>query len=151
MAFEYELTAREAARAELVTDKLIADAAAEGLRVERESLLGLPSVRLAIISESAGLPDNYMDEIRRLVPDQVRVNEVKRQLNDADSDLHKGLERLSPFQRAAIGHDMEKQKKAEEASAPALTASEEASRILLLRQIAHLPTRISMARKWGIA
>lgn len=68
MSFEYSLTAGEQARLDAVTDKIASDLAAEGLSVDRADLLRLPSLRLFILSEGAGLPDGYLDEMKRSAP-----------------------------------------------------------------------------------
>lgn len=148
MAFEYELTPRENARADLISAKLIADAAAEGLSVERDALLALPSVRLAIISESAGLPSNYMDEVRRIpaVAAQVQRAEHARQMADSDSELSQSIYSLNRHQRLALGHAMQ----AAPPEAGGLSAEAEATAIIALRKIADPSTRMTAARAMGI-
>lgn len=149
----YELTAREKARLEAVTSTLIERAAAEGLSVSAEQLAHLTCVRMAVLTD-LGLSDNAMSEVRKLVPDQVRAREVERQLNDAESDLHKKeLARMNIYQRAALGHDLEAARKATEAARPPvqMSAEEEATKLLALRQISHPAQRLAIAREWGLA
>lgn len=152
MAFEYELTARENARLDAVTAKLISDAAAEGLTVDRAALEDLPAVRMAVLTD-LGLDDRAMDEVRRLVPDQVRRNEVARQMNDIESDLHKDIAKLNPWQRGALGHDLEAARRAAQAAKPKhqMTAEEEARALIMLRGISHPATRLAAAREIGLA
>jgi hypothetical protein len=151
MPFEYSLTAREQARLEAVTAKLISDAAAEGLTVTRAQLEDLPTVRMAVLTD-LGLDDRAMEEVRRAVPDQVRAREVQRQLNDPESDLHRDLSR-NPYQKLSLGHELEAQKKAIEAVKPRhqMTAEEEAKALIMLRSISHPATRLAAAREIGLA
>lgn len=147
---DFELTPRENARLDAVTAKLISDAAAEGLTVDRAMLEHLPAVRMAVLTD-LGLDPGAMDEVRRLVPDQVRKNEIARQLADGNSDLHKEISRLSPARRVVIGHDQMKEIAANAPPPPVMSAEEEASKIQALRQIAHPASRLTLARSWGLA
>lgn len=153
MSFGYELTPKEQARQEILVEKLTADARAEGLTVDAADLLTLPSVRLCIVSPEAGLPTNYMDEVRSLVPDQVRRNEVARQLQNAESALHADISKLNIYQKAALGHQLEAARKATEAARPksVMTADEEVQKLLALRQISNPAQRLAIAREWGLA
>jgi hypothetical protein len=148
----YELTPREKARLEAVTSTLIERAAAEGLTVNADQLAGLTSVRMAVLTD-LGIDSGAMEEVRRLVPDQVRRNEVARQLQDAESALHADISKLNIYQKAALGHDLEAARKAADAARPPMqmTAEEEASKLLALRQISHPATRLAIAREWGLA
>lgn len=147
---DFDLTPRENARLDAVTSKLISDAAAENLVITREMLENLPAVRMAVLTD-LGLDPGAMDEVRRLVPDQVRKNEIARQLADGNSDLQKEISRLSPARRMLIGHDQMAQITASAPPPPVMSAEEEASKILALRQIAHPATRLTLARNWGLA
>ncbi len=150
---DYQLTPRERARLEAVTAKLISDAAAEGLTVTAEQLAGLTSVRMAVLTD-LGLDEGAMEEVRRLVPEQVRRNEVARQLQDAESALHADISKLNIYQKAALGHDLEAARKATEAARPPvqmITAEEEAQKLLALRQISNPAQRLAIAREWGLA
>ena len=136
-----------------MTSTLIERAAGEGLTVTAEQLAGLTSVRMAVLTD-LGLDEGAMEEVRRLVPDQVRAREVERQLNDAESNLHtKHLAQLNIYQRAALGHDLEAARKATEEANPKvqMTAEEEAQKLLALRQISHPAQRLAIAREWGLA
>jgi hypothetical protein len=76
LAFQYPLSALERSRLEAVTTKLVSDAAAEGLTVTAAQLEDLPTVRMATLTD-LGLDDRAMDEVRRLVPDQVRNRDLR--------------------------------------------------------------------------
>jgi len=158
MSFEYPLTAREQSRLEAVTDKIASDLAAEGLSVDRADLLKLPSVRLFILSEGAGLPDGYLDEVKRSAPsvaEQVHKRELAKQLNDADSELHKDLSRMNSYQRMALGRQLEAAQKAQKAAEgpdkPTLSLEEEATIVNLIRRTADPATRLNIARAAGLA
>ncbi len=136
-----------------MTSTLIERAAGEGLTVTADQLAGLTSVRMAVLTD-LGLDEGAMEEVRRLVPDQVRAREVERQLNDAESDLHKKeLARMNIYQRVALGHDLEAARKATEAARPKveMTAEEEAQKLLALRQVGDPAQRLSIAREWRLA
>lgn len=157
MSFEYPLTAREQARLEAVTDMIASRLASEGLTVDKSDLLNLPSVRLFILSEGAGLPDGYLDEVKRSAPsvaEQVHKRELAKQLNDADSALHKDLSRMNPHQRMALGRQLEAaqkaQKAAEGAEKPAMSIEEEATIINLIRRTSDPATRLNIARSAGL-
>jgi hypothetical protein len=157
MSFDYPLTAREQARLDAVTDKIASDLAAEGLNVDRADLLKLPSVRLFILSEGAGLPDGYLDEVKRSAPsvaDQLHKRELARQLENSESELHKDLSRMNPHQRMAFGRELEAIQKAQKAgegtSKPAMSLEEEATIINLIRRTADPATKISIARSAGL-
>lgn len=157
MSFEYPLSAREQARLDAVTDKIASDLAAEGLSVDRADLLKLPSVRLFILSEGAGLPDGYLDEVKRSAPsvaDQLHKRELAKQLNDADSDLHRTLSHMNPHQRMAYARGLETvqkaQKAAEGAGKPAMSIEEEATIINLIRRTSDPATRLNIARSAGL-
>lgn len=157
MSFDYPLTAREQARLDAVTDKIASDLAAEGLSVDRADLLKLPSVRLFILSEGAGLPDGYLDEVKRSAPsvaEQMHKRELAKQLNDADSDLHRDLSRMNSYQRMAYGRELEAIQKAQKAAEgpekPAMTLEEEATIINLIRRTADPATKINIARSAGL-
>lgn len=157
MSFDYPLSDLERARLDAVTDKIASDLAAEGLSVDRADLLRLPSVRLFILSEGAGLPDGYLDEVKRSAPsvsEQVHKRELAKQLNDADSELHKDLSRMNPHQRLAYARDLQAaqkaQKAAEGAEKPALSLAEEATIINLIRRTADPATRLNIARASGL-
>jgi hypothetical protein len=156
MSFDYELSPRELARMELLVEKLTADARAVGLTLDRDSILTLPSVRLAIISPEAGLPSNYMDEVCRLpaVAGQLRKQELAQQLDEPESPLHQDLSRMNPAQRMNFGRELEAAKRAQEAAAraarPGMTAEEEADAI---RMVMRMPTpagRMDAARAAGL-
>lgn len=152
MSFEYPLSAREQARLDAVTDKIASDLAAEGLSVDRADLLKLPSVRLFILSEGAGLPDGYLDEVKRSAPsvaEQLRKREMARQLENSESGLHKDLARMSPHQRMAFGRELEAIQRAQRAK-PAMSAEDEAKIINIIRRTADPATRISIARSAGL-
>lgn len=157
MSFEYPLTAREQARLDAVTDKIASDLAAEGLSVDRADLLRLSSVRLFILSEGAGLPDGYLDEVKRSAPsvaEQVHKRELAKQLNDADSELHKDLSRMNSYQRMAYGRELEAMQKAQKAAEcagkPAMSLEEEATIVNLIRRTADPATRLNIARASGL-
>lgn len=157
MSFEYPLTAREQARLDAVTDKIASDLAAEGLSVDRADLLRLPSVRLFILSEGAGLPDGYLDEVKRSAPsvaEQMHKRELARQLENTESDLHKDLARMNPHQRMAYARGLETvqkaQKAAEGAEKPAMSVEEEATIINLIRRTSDPATKINIARSAGL-
>lgn len=157
MSFDYPLTDRERARLDAVTAKIESDLFAEGLSVDRADLLRLPLVRLFILSEGAGLPDGYLDEVKRSAPsvvEQVRKQELARQLNAADSDLHKDLKRMNPHQRMALGRELAEiqkaQKAAEGAEKPALSLEEEATIVNLIRRTSDPATKINIARSAGL-
>ena len=152
MSFDYPLTARERARLDAVTDKIASDLGAEGLSVDRADLLKLPSVRLFILSEGAGLPDGYLDEVKRSAPsvaEQLRQREMARQLENSESGLHKDLARMSPHQRMAFGRELEAIQRAQQAK-PAMSAEDEAKIINLIRRTSDPATRISIARSAGL-
>ncbi|WP_295074638.1 hypothetical protein [Tabrizicola sp.] len=149
---EIELTARERARLDLISDKLIADARAEGLTLTRDQVEYLPSVRLFVLSEhDAG---GALEEAKRLpeLQAQLRAHEVQRQLHDAESDLHKTLAK-NPHQRLAVGHQIEAERRAQEVAKPKhqMTAEEESTRLLALRQVSSPSMRLHLAREWGLA
>ncbi|MBN2629744.1 MAG: hypothetical protein JXR75_04300 [Rhodobacteraceae bacterium] len=157
MSFEYPLTAREQARLDAVTDKIASDLAAEGLSVDRADLLKLPSVRLFILSEGAGLPNNYLDEVKRSAPsvaEQMHKRELARQLENTESDLHKTLAQMNSYQRMAYGRELEAiqkaQKAAEGAGKPAMSIEDEATVINLIRRTADPATKINIARAAGL-
>ncbi|RWR51952.1 hypothetical protein EOW65_03630 [Sinirhodobacter ferrireducens] len=157
MSFDYPLTAREQARLEAVTDMIASRLASEGLTVDKADLLKLPSVRLFILSEGAGLPDGYLDEVKRSAPsvaEQMHKRELARQLENTESDLHKDLSRMNPHQRMAFGRELEAiqkaQKAAEGSSKPAMTLEEEATIINLIRRTADPATKINIARASGL-
>lgn len=158
MSFEYPLTQREQARRDAVTDKIASDLAAEGLSVDRADLSKLPSVRLFILSEGAGLPDGYLDEVKRSAPsvaDQLHKRELARQLENTESDVHKTLARMNPHQRLSYARDLEAvqraQKAAEGPSKPTLSLEEEATIVNLIRRTADPTTRLNIARAAGLA
>lgn len=150
---DFELTPRELARQEAAVAMLTQRAADEGLSVDPTQLAKLQSVRMAILTDGGLDGEAAMTEVRRLVPDQVRTNEVKRQLSDAGSALHADIARLSVWQRAVLGHEIEKAKQAAEAArGPAkMSAEEEAMKIIALRKISSPTLRLKMAREWGLA
>lgn len=157
MSFAYPLTQREQARLEAVTDMIASRLASEGLTVDKSDLLNLPSVRLFILSEGAGLPDGYLDEVKRSAPsvaDQLHKRELARQLENTESDLHKDLSRMNPHQRMAFGRELEAiqkaQKAAEGPSKPAMTLEEEATIINLIRRTSDPATRLNIARAAGL-
>lgn len=158
MSFEYPLTTREQARLDAVTDKIASDLAAEGLSVDRADLLRLPSVRLFILSEGAGLPEGYLDEVKRSAPsvvEQVHKRALAKQLENPASELHRDLARMNPHQRMALGRQLEAAQKAQKAaegpSKPAMTLEEEATIISLIRHTADPATRLNIARAAGLA
>ena len=158
MSFDYPLTAREQARLDAVTDKIASDLAAEGLTVDKSDLLKLPSVRLFILSEGAGLPDGYLDEVKRSAPsvaDQLHKRELARQLENTESDLHKGLALMNPHQRMAYARGLETVQKAQKAAettegAGKLSLEEEATIINLIRRTSDPATKINIARASGL-
>ena len=148
----FELTPRELARQDAVTDMLISKAQAEGLSVEREALLNLPSVRMAILTDLGLDQDSALAEVRRIpaVAEQVRRKEVQEQLNRGDSDLHKELDRMNPFQKMAFGRQLEAQKAAQSTTRNEnMDAAEEARILLMLRKL-DPASRISAARAAGL-
>lgn len=158
MSFDYPLTAREQARLDAVTDKIASDLAAEGLSVDRADLLKLPSVRLFILSEGAGLPDGYLDEVKRSAPsvaDQLHKRELARQLENTESDVHKALSKMNPNQRMTFGCELEAIQKAQKAAettegAGKLSLEEEATIINLIRRTSDPATRLNIARAAGL-
>ena len=158
MSFEFPLSAREQARLEAVTDMIASRLASEGLTVDKSDLLNLPSVRLFILSEGAGLPDGYLDEVKRSAPsvaDQLHKRELARQLENSESELHKDLSRMNPHQRLSYARDLEAvqraQKAAEGPSKPTLSLEEEATIVNLIRRTADPTTRLNIARAAGLA
>lgn len=157
MSFNYPLTAREQARLEAVTDMIASRLASEGLTVDKSDLLNLPSVRLFILSEGAGLPDGYLDEVKRSAPsvaDQLHKRELARQLENSESDLHKTLARMNPHQRLSYARDLEAvqraQKAAEAPAKPEMSLEEEATIVNLIRRTADPATKINIARASGL-
>lgn len=156
MSFDYPLTQREQARLEAVTDMIASRLASEGLTCDKSDLLKLPSVRLFILSEGAGLPDGYLDEVKRSAPsvvEQVRKQELARQLDAADSDLHKDLARMNPHQRMAYGRELEaiqKAQKAAEEAKPEMSLEDESTIINLIRRTSDPATRLNIARASGL-
>lgn len=153
MAFDYKLTAKEEARKEAVQAKIRSDLEALNLTCDMEALLELPSIRLCIISEGAGLPDNYLEEVKRIpaVAEQVRRAEVARQLSDRTSPLHADISKLPATSRMTLGHELLAQKKATEEAQPKkqMSATEEAQAIAW---ISTLPpaARVSAGRRLGL-
>lgn len=157
MSFEYPLTQREQARLEAVTDMIASRLASEGLTVDKSDLLNLPSVRLFILSEGAGLPDGYLDEVKRSAPsvaDQLHKRELARQLENSESDLHRDLKRLNPHQRMALGRELAEIQKAQKAAEGAgktdMSIEEEATVINLIRRTSDPATRLNIARSAGL-
>lgn len=150
MAFSYDLTPREQDRLNLITEKLVADAAAKGITATRQQIEDLPSVRLFVISEHDS--GDAMQELMRVpaVADQVRKIEAVRQLNEAGSPLQNDLARMNPHQRMAFGRQLEAAQK--QAPAPRdMDSVEEARRINALRLISDPAVRLQTAREWGLA
>jgi hypothetical protein len=151
---EIEYTPRELSRLDLISDKLIADARAEGLTLTREQVEFLPSVRLFVLSDhDAG---GALDEAKRLpeVQAQLRTHALRNALNDSSSDLHtKELASMSPARRMSLGRVIEGQRQALEAakSKRQMTAEEEAAALKMLRGISHPATRLAAAREIGLA
>ena len=152
MPFQYTLSALERSRLEAVTAKLISDAAAEGLTVTAAMLEDLPTVRMATLTD-LGLDEKAMDEVRRLVPDQVRNRDLKAALADGSSETHQMIAGMSPARRLALGREIEAQRQAVEAAKPkpTLSAEDEAKALIMLRGISHPASRLAMAREIGLA
>lgn len=150
MGFDYSLTSREQSRLDSVTAKLISDAAAEGLTVTAAQLEDLPAVRMAVLTD-LGLDDRAMDEVRRLLPEQVRARDLKAALADAESALSKDIARMPATTRMTLGHELLAQKKATEESLPKkqMDATEEAQTLLWLRSLPPAE-RIAAGRRLGI-
>lgn len=145
--------ARLTARFDAVAEKLIADAAAEGLTISRDHLKGLPGVKLAVFTD-VGLPSDVLDEVKRLpeLADQLRKREIARQLERGDSDLHADLDRMNRYQRLTFGRELEAAKAAERAAMQkpaAMTAEQEATFLLMLRRLPPAE-RMSAARAAGL-
>jgi hypothetical protein len=152
MAFQYPLSALERSRLEAVTTKLVSDAAAEGLTVTAAMLEDLPTVRMATLTD-LGLDEKAMDEVRRLVPDQIRKRDLQAALADGESSLSKGIAKMPATSRMTLGHELEAQRQALEAakSKRQMTAEEEAQALIMLRGISHPATRLAAAREIGLA
>ena len=150
MGFDYKLSALESARLDAVTETLINRAKEEGLTVTREKLESLAAVRMATLTD-LGLSDTAMDEVRRLVPDQVRARDLKAALSDAESALSKDIAKLPATSRMTLGHELLAQKKATEDALPKkkMDITEEAQ---ALAWISTLPpsARIAAGRRLGL-
>jgi hypothetical protein len=150
MGFDYKLSALESARLDAVTETLINRAKEEGLTVTREQLESLASVRMATLTD-LGLSDTAMDEVRRLVPEQVRARDLQAALSNAESTLSKDIAKLPATSRMTLGHDLLAQKKATEEAQPKkqMSATEEAQALVWLRTLPPA-ARVSAARKLGL-
>ncbi|RGP36927.1 hypothetical protein [Pseudotabrizicola alkalilacus] len=153
MSFDYPLTSREQARLDLIVQKVEGDLAAEKLTVDRAEIAQCASIRLAVISETAGLSDSYLDEVKRLpsVRNQMQAREMSEALANLDSDTHRVIARLNPSQKLTLGRQLEAQKQTQEAppATPKMDAELFAERLLLLRTLSP-DVRITTARKWGM-
>jgi hypothetical protein len=150
MAFQYPLSALERSRLEAVTTKLVSDAAAEGLTVTAAQLEDLPTVRMATLTD-LGLDEKAMDEVRRLVPDQVRARDLKKAMSDSESALSKDIAKLPATTRMTLGHSLLAERKALEDAQPKkqMDATEEAQALVWLRSLPPA-ARVSAARKLGL-
>ncbi len=151
MAFDYELTALEKSRLEAATAHLISAASAESLTVTAEQLVGLGSVKMAVLTDLGLDFDRAMDEVRRLVPDQIRTRDLKKALADAESSVSKDIYKMDPARRLALGRELLAQQKATEEAQPKkqMDATEEAQTLLWLRSLPPAE-RLSAARRLGI-
>ncbi|WP_395541540.1 hypothetical protein [Neotabrizicola sp. sgz301269] len=94
-----------------------------------------------------------MDEVRRLVPDQVRNRDLKAALADGSSETHQTIAAMSPARRLSLGRELESQRQAVESAQTKrqMTAEEEAAALKMLRGISHPASRLAMAREIGLA
>lgn len=150
MNFGFELTAREQARLDAVTEKLVSDAAAEGLTVDRPALVNLPSVRMAVLTD-LGIDASALAEVRRIpaVAEQVRAREMAAELNRPDSPAHAELARMNPTQRMTWAR--ENQQPAPLGQPRRMDAVEEAQAIRAVRSITNPVERLNAARAMGLA
>ncbi len=149
MSFDFELTPREQARLDAVTAKLVSDAAAEGLTVDRAALVNLPSVRMAVLTD-LGIDANALAEVRRIpaVAEQAHARDVAAELNRADSPAHAELARMNPTQR--MNWARENQLPASVGQPRRMDAVEEAQAIKMCRAISNPVERLNAARAIGL-
>lgn len=146
-----ELTPREQARLETVTDVLVSRAAAEGLKVNRADLAHLPVVRMAILTD-LGLDENAMADVRRIpgVAAQIQTRETARALENGDSAVHAELANMTAYQRMEFGRKLDAARMAEKAAQPkpVMTAEDEVKILTLLRNLPPA-ARLAAARAAG--
>lgn len=141
------------ARFDAIAEKLTADLAAEGITLNDIGILkSMPGVKLAVFTDM-GLPGDILSEVKRhpALADQIKSQEVQRQLAAGDSAAHTSLAALSRVQRMEIGRRLEAERAAEKAATTGgLSAEEEGRTIAWLRKIKSPAERLSVARAAGL-
>lgn len=150
---DYELTTKEQARADHLTDLLLSRAAREGLAPTPDELKSLPGFKLAVLTDLPLDSDGIMGDIKALprLAAEIQTRTASTALERGDPAAHAELANMTPGARMEYGRKIEAAKRAAEKVQPVkqMDATEEAQALLWIRALPP-SARIAAARAAGM-